>query len=121
MEKPPLERVIEKLEKLDLREWDLESDNILRHGSILSAKTGGLRFYLTKGGFKGDLLEGDGVYYELIIRKIDKNAGYIKYYYNKNDKASRAKLERLYTKVLSALQESHDAEILERLNEFLSE
>ncbi|MDP2906841.1 MAG: hypothetical protein Q8O03_02775 [Nanoarchaeota archaeon] len=114
MEKPPLEKIIEKLEKLDIREWDKECS------TTLITKTGGLRFYLTKGGFK-NILDGDRIYYELIIRKTDKNAGCIKYSYDGNEKTLREKLENLYKKIDSALKESQDTEILGRLNEFASE
>lgn len=114
MEIPPLDKIIEKLEKLDLREWDKGSDN------SLNTEIGGLRFYLTKGGFK-NILDGDRIYYELIIRKTDKNAGCIKYSYDQNEKPLRDKLENLYKKISSTLKESQDTEILGRLNEFMSE
>lgn len=114
MEKPPLEKIIERLEKLDLREWDRECD------TTLITKTGGLILYLTKGGYK-NRIDGDRIRYELIIRKIEKNAGCIEYSYNKKEKSLRDKLEKLYEKISSALKESEDTEILGRLNEFVSE
>ncbi len=114
METQELEKILEKLENLDIREWDKEYDN------QLSTKTGGLRFYLTKGGFK-NRIDGDKIYYELTIRKTEKNAGCIEYSYNKKEKTLRDKLEKLYEKISSALKDSEDAETLRRLDEFVSE
>jgi len=106
MEKPLLEKVIERLEKLDIREWTFRRD-MQEVPYPLTAETGGLRFILRKyQGLEIENITG-GPYSEYHPPSSVKN------------KHLKEKLNQLYDTICTRLKEYQKKELEEKLNNIL--
>lgn len=117
MEKQPLEKVLEKLEKLDIREWRYKYDS-RANKNVLITETGGLRFIIKKEGYKENILS-----YLLHIGHIEPDFcstdTCIAYFYDKKNKPQRELLGNFYEKTLSSLKEGHKKKLEEKFEFFM--
>lgn len=104
MENPPLEKLIERLEKLDIREWKYEYYN---YGHQLVARTNGLIIQLyDKGGYK---------------IKIVSDQGHKEIAYDPANKTEKDILKKFCERMVKSYEEFREKELQERLDSFLSE
>ncbi len=123
MEKPPLEKVIEKLEKTDLREW---KSGLLNYYSAFyqpafTIRLNGLKFKVSRWHPK---MMSKVFSYSLSI-EIDEYTGTMKYEeYEDNSKTKGCRqkmIKDLYENVHKNLLEHREKEFRERLNTFLAD
>ncbi len=107
MEKPKLEKLIKKLETLDIREWKYNN-------GILTAEVCGMRFRI---------YSGKNYYTRLLIKNMEGNIEFEdKVFFNdKETKGLKVALELLYNKTYESLLEYEDKQLTERLDTFLLE
>lgn len=105
MEKQPLEKIIEKLEKIDIREWE-------RDGNSFNARTRGLLIHLHVYKDMGMTC----CHIELISE--DKHN---ELRYDPKNKAEKNMIKSFYEKTCKKYQEYKDTEFEDRVNAFLSD
>lgn len=107
MQKPPLEKIIEKLEKLDFREWSYSRGD--PHDSFR-------REYL-KANVRGLIFEIDSYHSRLTIKNQEANT-WVLYGDKKSDKK---KIDILFGNISTRIAEYKGKEMEENLNGFLTE
>lgn len=115
MEKPPLEKVLEKLEKLDTQRWEWKHGYL---GPAFTTRIGDLKFYLEKRKKYGAF--ADKFYYALTIQNIDGSVE-IEYFNIEKQSVEEKELSRLHTKLYSTLKGIREKRFEESIDEFLSE
>jgi len=114
MDKPPLEKVLEKLKSLDIQRWNHTEQvfticNVMGK-SLLSIETEGLSFFI---------LQGNG--YALTIRNTESKLIYKDYIGDRNNKANKEMLKNFYETTLASLKEYRKKQLAEKLDSFISE
>jgi len=104
MEKPKLEKIIKRLERLDIREWKREYYD---YGMQLVARTNGLIIQLYD---KGD--------YQI---KIMSDYGHKEVSYKHVSKTEKDMLKKFCEKIAKSYEELREKELQERLDRFLSD
>ncbi|MDP2906838.1 MAG: hypothetical protein Q8O03_02760 [Nanoarchaeota archaeon] len=104
MERPPLEKLIERLEKLDIQEWKYE---YYTYGHQLVARTNGLIIPLYH---KGD--------YQI---KIMSDQRHKEISYQPANKTEKDMLKKFCEKIAKSYEELREKELQERIDSFLSE
>jgi hypothetical protein len=121
MERPQLEKVIEKLKGLDIQRWKFIHEHVYS-GDFLITETNGLRFSIFKRGSKGRM--EDTFRYSVFVEdagdEITNNC-FIEYTFDKKSKPQRELLDKFYEKTLAALKGYKEKEIKEKLDNFVSE
>jgi len=112
-EDPELEKILRKLEKLDVREWT--ADNPTNYMASISVKTEGIEFYLKKE------MPGIGKQYSLMIRNAGDEVWAISYLHDKENKPSRKLLREFYEKTSARIMEHKTTQLKEKLDNFISE
>lgn len=107
MEKPSLDKIIEKLEKLDFHEWHYSRGDT--HDPFREE-------YLT-ANIRGLIFELNGHYSRLTIKNHEANAWVI---YG-NEKQDRKKINLLFNNISTRILEYKRKEMEENLNGFLTE
>lgn len=117
MEKPELEKILKKLEKLDLHRWEWKGQY---YGPAFIARMGYLTFYLSKEkDHFVSVWKDDKICHFLTIENEDKS---IKIVYSYRSKSTEEiEIKNFYEKLRSALKESREKRFEQSLNEFLSE
>ncbi|MDP2906840.1 MAG: hypothetical protein Q8O03_02770 [Nanoarchaeota archaeon] len=121
MEKLPLEKIIERLEKLDIREWRYTYEAPFS-GSFLIVETNGLRFSIAKRGFTRRM--EDTLKYSMFVEDAGDeitNDCFVEYIFDKKNKPQREILDKFYEKTLTSLKEYKEKTIKEKLNDFVLE
>lgn len=114
METPELEKIIKKLEEVDIYRWKyVYEPSFSRY--FLFVETNGLRFSIAKGSFEYSM------FIENVEDEISNNWGLIKHTFDKKNKPQRELLDKFYEKKLASLKEYKEKEIKEKFNSFLSE
>lgn len=98
MEKQELEKIIKKLESLDIRAWSLKHD-------ALTAETGGIRFYFN--------------WYGICSLKIEDTENGFSFSRYPEDKSSKKIFKEFYTKTCGALNKYQKENLKEKLNNLL--
>lgn len=106
MEKPPLEKVIEKLEKIDIQAWE-------RDGVTFTARVSGLKVRLQV--YKDPLNTTCSRIY------IGSEDGTRQISYDAKNKTEKDMIKGIYEKTCKKYDELKDKEFGERLDNFLSE
>lgn len=114
MEKPPIEKIIEKLEKTDIQRWKLVYEPAFSK-NFLFVETNGLRFSIEKYD------KSYSMYIENVEDRMTNNWGIITYTFDKKNKAQKAIFEKFYEQILESLREDKEKRALEKLDEFVSE
>lgn len=108
MEKPPLEKIIEKLKQLDINQWRWRETDYPK--PEFYAEVCGLRFYMCKYN----------KYHYLAVSDWENNL--ITEYHNRNKNSFEEKeIKSLYNSLHERLKTQKTAEFSEMLDEFLSE
>ncbi len=105
-----VEKIIEKLEPLDIREWTMH-----RYG--MSIKFNGIEFYLKREHFGPHFRDN----YLLLIKNVEDEPELIEYTSNCKNKTLGKMLEGFYEKTHTRLKEYKTKILEEKLNNFLSE
>lgn len=111
MEKPELEKVIEKLEKLDTREWEVSSYNLKK--PVLTAKTNELTFY-TKIYEKFDILL-DKICHSIVIQDGNQKV-FIEY---EEEDTKNGKINKFYEKLCKNLEKLKEDEFSRRIQDII--
>lgn len=113
MKEPELEKVIKKLESLDIRQWTGHET-----GGYFTTEVNGLTFSLSK---KEDYRTfGSVVYHKLVIKNREGNIQ-IEYANSKKDSPEEIGITTLYESLRCLLEKDRDAKFEELINNFLSE
>lgn len=115
MEKPPLEKIVEKLEKLDLERWEWKYGYT---GPTFCTKIGNLKVYVREEKNFGTFV--NKYYHSLVIENRDESVS-ISYYNKNNQSVEEKEIGQLYKKLYSNLKEIREKRFEEAINEFLSE
>jgi len=107
MEKPPLEKLIKRLEELDIHEWQYEDSG---YGKRLKTKSSGLTFYLYR------VKDITSVYYLDIMNECQsKKVSY------KSNKKSEGGVKKFYETVSDKRNKIEEEDFNEKVNRWLSE
>lgn len=115
MEIQELERILEKLEKIEIHNWKFVYEPTYTQ-DFLIAETNGLKFSIEK--------KGDSARYTMNIENIEEgltNKCFIYHSFGKKEKPQREMLARFYEKKTASLKEYKERIIKEKLEYFLSE
>jgi len=105
-----IEKIIQKLEPLDIREWTMH-----RYG--MSIKINGIEFYLKKVSYGAHFND----IYLLSIKNIEDESELIEYTSSCKNKTLGKMLEGFYEKTRTRLKEYKTKMLEERLDTFLTE
>ncbi|MDP2906839.1 MAG: hypothetical protein Q8O03_02765 [Nanoarchaeota archaeon] len=110
-----VEKIIQKLEPLDICEWTMYKHSI-------SIKTNGIEFYLKKQSYKmhSSLIKFHSIY-SLSIKNIEDEPELIEHTSDCKNKTLGKMLEGFYEKTRTRLEEYKTNMLEERLDSFLSE
>lgn len=108
-----LEKILQKLEKLDIREWT--ADNLTSCIESISVKTEGIEFCLKKE------TPGLGAHYSLSIKNTGDEVWVIEYLHDKEDRVSKKLIREFYEKTNTRIMEYKTKQLKEKLNNFVSE
>lgn len=121
METPELEKIIKKLESLDISRWKYTYEPSFSD-SFLIVETNGLRFSIKKRGSTG-CMENSLRYVVFIENAEDEitNNCCIEHIFDKKNKPQREMLKSFYNQTLTSLNKYKEKVIKEKLNDFVSE
>jgi len=111
MEKPELEKVIEKLEKLDIREWGISGYSFKK--PILTAKTNELMFY-TKIYDKFEI-PFNKICYSIIIQDENQKV-FIEY---EEEDTKKGKMGKFYENLCKNFEKFNEDELIRRTQDFI--
>ena len=107
MERPELEKLLKKLEALDIREWRYND-------CILTAEVCGMQF---------NILSGKKYYTRLVIKNVENKSKFeaVEYFDSKETKPFKKVIESFYKKTYESLLEYENKQLTEKLDTYLSD
>lgn len=107
MERLKLEKLIKKLEALDIREWRYDN-------CILTAEVCGMKF---------KILSGKRYYTRLLIKNVENKSKFeaVEYFNSKETKDLKKVIESFYKKTYESLLEYENKQLTEKLDTYLSD